>query len=108
MPTREENQTKLLCPHCGTRLLAVRMPDGGGWNEPYHWICFNDDCTYFSDGWTWMRQKYEIGASYRYRVTSSETGQATPIAVWSKTALRDHIIDEEIDRHDQHGADKNE
>ncbi len=108
MSTKPEDQPEVICPHCETKLLALRMPDGGGWDEPYHWVCFNDDCTYFRDGWTWMQQKYEIGASYRYRVTNAETGQATPIAVWSNTAMRDHIIDEEGDRQGQDGAEENE
>ncbi len=119
MLATQENRTGLSCPHCESTLLPFRLPEGGGWEDPHHWACFNDDCPYYRSGWDWMRERYEIGASYRYRVTDAATGHATPIAVWSPTALRDHIIDEiidnpttppeddEADRDGQQGADEN-
>ena len=80
------------CPHCGDALQALRIPDGGGWEPGNHWVCFNDECPYYRDGWEWMREKYEVKASYRYRIVDTPGAKASPIAVWSPTALRDHII----------------
>ena len=40
-----------------------------------------------------MWEQYEVRASYRYRVTQGETRSASPLAVWSETALIDRIIE---------------
>jgi hypothetical protein len=69
------------------------MPDGGGWAELVHWVCFNDDCAYYKEGWDWMWQHYEVKSSYRYRVVNAATGHSSPLPVWSSTALRDRILD---------------
>jgi hypothetical protein len=81
------------CPHCGATLQQISIPEETGWDHPFHWVCFNDDCYYYQEGWAWMFEQYEAKASYRYRVIP-ETGQASPIAVWSPTALKDRIVEE--------------
>jgi hypothetical protein len=40
-----------------------------------------------------MWEKYKVKVSYRYRVIEPETGQTSPLAVWSETALLDRIIE---------------
>ena len=87
-------QTKLRCPHCKGILQAFSLPDNTGWEAPHQWACFNDECPYFVSGWDWMYENYEVRASYRYRVVDEQSGQASPLAVWSKTALLDRIIKE--------------
>ena len=82
----------LQCPHCGVPLDEITLPDGSGWEETPHWVCFNDECSYFRDGWDWMWTTYEIRASYRYRITNQANGKASPLAVWSDTAVRDRIV----------------
>ena len=79
------------CPHCGGPLQSFTLPDNGGWQEPAHWACFNDDCGYFRRGWNWMEERYGVRASYRYRVNPA-TGEESPLAVWSAEALRDRIV----------------
>jgi hypothetical protein len=54
--------------------------------------CFNNDCSYYREGWAWMRENYSVNCSYRYRVDPL-TGQMSPLPVWSETALTDRIID---------------
>ena len=83
----------LTCPHCDTRLRPFTMPAEGGWGEAIHYACFNNDCPYYTEGWAWMREQYEAKASYRYRI-DPETGVASPLAVWSETAIVNRIIDE--------------
>jgi hypothetical protein len=92
MPRAEE---KARCPHCGEKLRAFELPDNTGWSQAHQWACFNDECPYFKDGWDWMWQHYEVRASYRYRIVNQESGLAQPLAVWSKTAIRDRIIDDD-------------
>lgn len=82
------------CPHCREPLKRIELPDNTGWDAPFHLVCFNDECSYYKDGWDWMMEKYEVKASYRYRI-NPETGNASPIAVWSATALRDRIVEDD-------------
>jgi hypothetical protein len=89
-----EAESRPVCPHCQQRLLPFAVPDGGGWDQQVHWACFNDDCPYYVDGWTWMWEQYRAKASYRYRVVDPHTGEATPLAVWSPTAIRNLIIED--------------
>ena len=86
-----DQEKKYYCPHCGSELEAFRLPEECGWDEPYHYACFNDDCPYYKKGWDWMMSHYEVKASYRYRI-NPQCDVASPIAVWSDSALRDLII----------------
>ena len=52
-------------------------------------------CPYYRDGWKWMEERYAARASYRYRVMDAAGAVASPLAVWSDTACRDLIIEEE-------------
>ncbi len=82
-----------ICPHCNESLKRLTLPDDTGWEQPFHLVCFNDDCSYYKEGWQWMFDKYEVKASYRYRV-NPENGKASPLAVWSDDALTDSIIED--------------
>jgi len=83
----------LRCPHCDQPLKRFEMPENSGWQKLHQLACFNNDCSYYRSGWDWMWEQYRVKASYRYRVTESETGSASPLAVWSETALIDRIIE---------------
>jgi hypothetical protein len=83
------------CPHCGETLQAFAVPEEGGWVSTFHVACFNDECSYFVRGWQRMEDAYGVKVSYRHRVDPA-TGQASPLAVWSRDALRDRILDAEI------------
>ena len=84
--------TRLTCRHCGTRLSKWEIPDGASWDEGFFFVCFNDDCSYYQNGWTWMRQEYAREASYRYMVNPA-TGASAPLPVWSDTATRQNIVE---------------
>ncbi len=84
------------CPHCGKLLQSFVLPDNTGWEGPVHWVCFNDECGYFRRGWNWMEERYGVRASYRYRVDPA-TGKDSPLAVWSRTALRDRILGDSVE-----------
>ena len=94
MDVMSEDAKKTICPHCSSGLKPFRLPDQGGWNNEIHYACFNNDCPYFQRGWTWMMEQYEAKASYRYRI-DPKTGAASPLAVWSETAMLDRIVDSE-------------
>jgi len=83
--------SKSSCPHCGGPLARFELPEAG-FDHEFDLACFNDDCPYYVRGWTWMLEQFGVKTSYRYRVDSL-TGLASPIPVWSPTALRCRIID---------------
>jgi hypothetical protein len=74
--------------------LKWLVPEGATWNEEFFFVCFNDDCTYFIEGWTWMKQQYNQNASYRYMVNPA-TGASAMLPVWSNDAIREMIVDDE-------------
>ncbi len=83
----------MTCPHCGTALQKVALPDTM-FDHEYDLVCFNDECPYFVRGWKWMEEHYGVTSSYRYRV-DGRSGFASPIAVWSPTALRNCLATDE-------------
>jgi len=92
----DDLKKQLVCPHCGSKLLPFELPENAGWDSPFHLACFNDDCPYYQRGWTHLFETRGVRASYRYRLDPA-TGAAFPVAVWSKTALRDRIIEADVD-----------
>ena len=84
------------CPHCGQALLPFALPEAGGWETPFQLACFNDDCPYYLRGWAWMEEKYGVRCSYRHRLDPA-TGIGSPLPVWSPTAIRDRILEADVD-----------
>lgn len=81
------------CPYCNSRLKKWLVPEGASWNEEFFYVCFNDDCSYYREGWTWMKQEYNQHASYRYTFNPFN-GASLQIPVWSETATREMIVEE--------------
>jgi hypothetical protein len=84
----EPNRTT--CPHCDSKLLKLGLPDAA-FDHDFDLVCFNDDCSYYVRGWVWMEQQYGVKTSYRYRI-EPRNGHASPIPVWSPSALRNCIL----------------
>lgn len=58
------------CPHCGAEMCMWEVPpvnvgDGLGWGEPFLFVCFNDQCPAYVNGWEHMEENYAHRASYR-------------------------------------------
>ena len=81
------------CPHCGSRLKKWRVPEGATWSEEFFFVCFDDECSYYLEGWGWMMQEYAQKASYRYALNPT-TGGSLALPVWSASATREMIVEE--------------
>ncbi len=83
-----------LCPHCQQPLSRWQNPEMSSWSGEFQFVCFNDECSYFVRGWTWMRSQFNVNVSYRHRLDPT-TGETGPLPVWSGDALRSGILGEE-------------
>ncbi len=80
------------CPHCGARMDPITSPLDSSWGGEIHYVCFDDDCSYFIDSWNLLDSQGVENAGYRCRLDAR--GQCGPMPVWSKDALKDQIIGE--------------
>jgi hypothetical protein len=99
----------LRCPHCDGRLSKWAVPDSpfNEWPSEFQYVCFHDECPYFVKGWAWMREKFQVTASYRHRLDPSN-GESGPLPVWSNDALKAGIIKDSNSENSQKDIDSNE
>lgn len=90
------NSPVLTCPHCGQTLTPFSLPEAGGWDTPFQLACFNDECPYYVRGWIWMEEKFGVKSSYRHRL-DPPSGTTSPLPVWSPTAIRNFILEADVD-----------
>lgn len=60
-----------ICPYCNEKMSCCEAPpihigDGLGWGSEILFICLNDSCSLFVEGWETIEEKYGHHASYRY------------------------------------------
>ncbi|MCK5544549.1 MAG: zinc ribbon domain-containing protein [Desulfobulbaceae bacterium] len=87
------------CPYCNSKLSCCTAPpihvgDGLGWGSEIIFICLNDECKLFVNGWKQAEEQYGHVASFRYMMTPGAKS-GTPMTVYSKDAFTDSIIDPE-------------
>jgi SAM-dependent methyltransferase len=83
------------CPHCGSEMDPVRTPLESSWGGELHHICFNDDCSYFTESWEALENQGIEKTGYRCRM--DPRGGCGPAPVWSKDALKDLVVRDETD-----------
>ncbi len=90
---------KPLCPHCHTEMSLWETPpinfsDGLGWGSPYLFVCFNDECTLYQEGWNNIEENYGHTASYRcMKYPDSDGFECMP--VFSPQGARGQVIDDQ-------------
>jgi len=80
------------CPYCGQEMKKWKVPVTSTWPNYFFYVCFNDGCPYFVQGWTYLQAQQQIRASYRCRL-DPDSGKCVPLPVWSFEALKDDIIE---------------
>jgi len=88
------------CPYCNEEMNLWEVPpvnvgDGLGWGTPYLYICFNDNCSCYQQGWDHMKETYAHTASYRsINYPGTETFEIIP--VFSSMGGRGQVVDEQV------------
>ena len=102
--TKEEVLERVLamekprCPHCNEEMNIWEVPplnfsDGLGWGSPYLFLCFNDSCSLYTQGWDHLKETYAHTASYRC-MNYPGTEQFELMPVFSPMGATGQIIDE--------------
>ncbi|NOR25647.1 MAG: zinc ribbon domain-containing protein [Desulforhopalus sp.] len=87
------------CPHCKQTLSLCEAPpihvgDGLGWGSDVLFICLNDSCSLFLNGWDKIETQYGHHASYRYmELPGSPEGNC--MMVGNADAFKASLIDKE-------------
>jgi len=79
------------CPYCGQAMKKWRVPLESTWASAFFFVCFNDECPYFVQGWDHMLAQQAVRASFRCRL-DPQSQKFLPLPVWSADALKDDII----------------
>ena len=104
--TKEQVLEKILsepkpkCPHCSVEMNIWEVPsipvgDGLGWGTPYLFLCFNDSCPLYTQGWENIKEHYSHHASYRC-MNYPGTLQFELMPVFSPMGGTGQIIDSQI------------
>ncbi|MDL2321374.1 zinc ribbon domain-containing protein [Desulfosarcina sp. OttesenSCG-928-B08] len=104
--TREDVLEKIMamekpaCPHCNGVMSIWEVPpinvgDGLGWGTPFLFMCLNDDCPLYTQGWDSMMDNYAQRASYRC-INFPGTAQFELIPVFSPMGGRGQVIDDQV------------
>ena len=85
------------CPHCNTKLSCCSVPpfhvgDGLGWGCEVFFVCLNDECSLFANGWKHIDSQYGKVGSYRYMKLPNEK-KGSAMMVVSKMAFTGSILD---------------
>ncbi len=91
---------KPLCPHCSQEMSLWEVPpisfsDGLGWGVPYIFVCFNDECSLFTEGWSNMEENFGQTASYRCMCYPGEE-KFECMPVFSPEGAKGQVIDDQI------------
>lgn len=87
------------CPHCKEPLACCEAPpihvgDGLGWGSEVLFICLNDKCSLFLNGWEQIEKQYGHHSSYRY-MELPDSKEGNVMMVGNSDAFKACIIDKE-------------
>ncbi len=93
-------QEKPKCPHCGQEMSiwevpSIPMGDGLGWGEPFLFVCFNDECSLYTQGWDKVQEDYGHTASYRCMCYPG-SGKFECMPVFGKLGGAGQVVDDQV------------
>lgn len=88
-----------ICPHCRSKLTLCHAPpihvgDGLGWGSEYLFICLNDECSLFVNGWDHIENQYGHVGSYRF-MRLPDSNETYNMMVASGEAFTGSVVDPE-------------
>ncbi len=97
---RMMTQPKPKCQHCGEEMSIWETPlmtfsDGLGWGSPYMFMCTNDECPLYAQGWQNIEENYGHNASYRC-ICYPDGKQFECMPVFSPMGAKGQVIDDEV------------
>jgi hypothetical protein len=72
----------------------MHVGDGLGWGSEYLFVCLNDECPLFTNGWEFIENQYGHVGSYRYMELPDST-ESYNMMVAGKAAFTGSIVDVE-------------
>lgn len=93
---------KHICPDCNGTMSCCEVPpvhvgDGLGWGSEVFFICLNDECPTFKDGWAKVEVNYGHKGSFRNMQLPGST-ELNVMMVASQIAFTGSIVDPEAMR----------
>jgi hypothetical protein len=88
---------KFKCKYCGATLDKVILPPENEWGVEYLMVCMNNECSYYVKGWEWMLEKYNVKASYRYKVNTFH-GDDGPLSIRSPLDYTGWVVKKFMDK----------
>jgi len=84
----------LSCPYCNQRLTKCLVPDSPftEWPSEFQYLCFNDECRYFLEGWD-NSATQQFHGSYRFMYDPT-LDSCFPIPVLNHWSLKDSIVED--------------
>lgn len=87
------------CPYCSARLTLCHAPpihvgDGLGWGSEYLFICLNDECKLFVNGWKNIENNYGHVGSYRH-MKLPDSNESYSMMVGGVDAFTGSVVDPE-------------
>ncbi len=86
------------CPYCNQRMSKCEIPPynfgdiSSGWSDPFLYVCFDDKCKFFVEGWDRMKKFYGKTVSYRFMYQPTN-GVEHAMCVFSSDAFKNLIIE---------------
>ncbi|KJR98091.1 MAG: hypothetical protein VR65_21530 [Desulfobulbaceae bacterium BRH_c16a] len=89
-----------ICPHCKEKMSCCEAPpihvgDGLGWGSDVLFICLNDRCPLFLNGWDQIERQYGHHASYRY-MELPDSKEGNFMMVGNSDAFKGCVIEREV------------
>jgi len=92
-------EEKHTCPHCKQELTLCHAPpmhvgDGLGWGSEFLFICLNNECSLFVNGWDFVENQYGHVGSYRH-MEIPNSNENYNMMVAGASAFTGNIVDVE-------------